>query len=84
MSVRHFTKIWDLDKEEFLFLINRAMYFKKEKKWDKNLKGKVLALIFEKASTRTRISFEVAMHKLGGTSLFFISKGLAIVQRGTY
>ncbi|MFN4196416.1 MAG: ornithine carbamoyltransferase [Caldimicrobium sp.] len=70
MKVRHFTKLWDLTKEEAITLIERALQFKRKKNWEKSLQGKILALIFEKPSTRTRVSFEVAMSKLGGHSLF--------------
>lgn len=78
MTVRHFTKIWDLTKEEALILIEKALKFKRDKKWQKTLQGKVLALIFEKASTRTRVSFEVAMQKLGGASLFLSRQDLQL------
>ncbi|MFN4131940.1 MAG: ornithine carbamoyltransferase [Caldimicrobium sp.] len=80
MGTRHFTKIWDLTKEEVFYLIERALKFKKEKNWEKTLEGKILALIFEKASTRTRISFEVAMRKLGGSSLFLSHQDLQLAR----
>ncbi len=80
MAIRHFTKMWDLTKEEALSLINRALTFKREKKWDRCLENKILALIFEKASTRTRVSFEVAMRKLGGSSLFLSRQDLQLAR----
>ncbi|MFN3505673.1 MAG: ornithine carbamoyltransferase, partial [Caldimicrobium sp.] len=78
MEVRHFTKLWDLNKEEAISLIKKALQFKREKKWEKSLQDKILALIFEKPSTRTRVSFEVAMCKLGGHSLFLSRQDLQI------
>ncbi len=65
---RHFLTLKDFTKEEILYLIDLAEDFKKKKKAgipvDKH-KGKNIALIFEKTSTRTRCSFEVAAHDLG-------------------
>ncbi len=78
MKNKHFLKIWDFSKKEVEKLIERALKFKKEKKWERSLKGDILALIFEKASTRTRISFESAMSKLGGVALFLSAKDLQL------
>jgi ornithine carbamoyltransferase len=68
---RHFISLLDLSSDEFRYLINRAIALKNNR--DPNyqpLKGKVLAMIFEKSSTRTRISFEVGMSHFGGSALF--------------
>lgn len=68
---RHFISLLDLTSDEFRFLIKRAMHLKENR--DPNyqpLKGKVLAMIFEKSSTRTRISFEAGMSHFGGNALF--------------
>jgi ornithine carbamoyltransferase len=65
--------ILDLSLEEILSLIDLALFFKrnrKNKKGDMPLKGKIIALIFEKPSTRTRLSFEAAMYQLGGQTVF--------------
>ncbi|NOT84705.1 MAG: ornithine carbamoyltransferase [Methylococcaceae bacterium] len=68
---RHFITLLDLSSDEFRTLIKRAMQLKTERNVDyQPLKGKVLAMIFEKSSTRTRISFEVAMAHFGGSALF--------------
>lgn len=69
---RDFTKLLDISKEEGMSLIERARYLKniREKGVDhKPLKGKNIAMIFEKASTRTRVSFEVGIHDLGGNAV---------------
>lgn len=59
-----------LDAREVLHdLLNEALYMKKNGA-DEVLTGKILAMIFEKSSTRTRVSFEVGMRKLGGYALF--------------
>ncbi len=58
----------DLTTEEVLHILDLANNFKK-KKLELNLKDKVLGLIFDKSSTRTRISFQVAMSRLGGTTI---------------
>lgn len=63
--------ISDLSKEEIIALINRAIEIKsKGRNIKRSLEGYTLGLIFEKASTRTRVSFEVAMFRLGGQTIF--------------
>lgn len=67
--VRHFLSLLDWHKEELETLLTRSQTLKQEVKAGRSpavLSGKVLALLFEKGSTRTRVSFEVAMVKLGG------------------
>jgi len=69
---RDFTKLLDLNTDEVLYLIERAGVLKKLKKEGiehKPLKDKGLAMIFEKASTRTRVSFEVGIRDLGGYAI---------------
>ncbi|MGR9035076.1 MAG: ornithine carbamoyltransferase [Gammaproteobacteria bacterium] len=71
MEPRHFVSLLDLTGEEIRRIINRAAELKKTR--DPNyqpLKGRVLAMIFEKSSTRTRVSFEAGMSHFGGTSIF--------------
>jgi len=71
MKPRHFISLLDLTGDEFRGLINRAAALKNHR--DPNyqpLKGQVLAMIFEKSSTRTRISFEAGMSHFGGSALF--------------
>jgi ornithine carbamoyltransferase len=70
-STRHFLSLLDLTSQELKTLINRAILLKNHREPDyQPLKGKVLAMIFEKSSTRTRISFETGMVHFGGSALF--------------
>jgi ornithine carbamoyltransferase len=71
--MRHFLTLKDLSADELEALINRASELKKmQHKGEiyQPLKNKVLAMIFEKSSTRTRVSFESAMIQFGGGSIF--------------
>jgi ornithine carbamoyltransferase len=71
MHSKHFINLCDLTSTEFRDLIARGLAFKQcPFPEPQPLKNKVLAMIFEKSSTRTRISFEVGMAHLGGTTLF--------------
>ncbi len=73
---RDFTKFLDVSKEECRYLLDRARFLKdmrKEGKEYKPLKDKTLAMIFEKSSTRTRVSFEIGMWELGGYAMFLSS-----------
>jgi len=71
MNPRHFISLHDLTSDEFRSLISRAITLKNNRDPDyQPLKGQVLAMIFEKSSTRTRISFEAGMSHFGGSALF--------------
>lgn len=68
---RHFISLLDLSSDEFRALISRAIDLKNNRNPDfQPLKGQVLAMVFEKSSTRTRISFEAGMTHFGGSALF--------------
>ena len=74
-------KMEDLSKDDILEILNLADQLKYEQKHGidhPHLKGKSLGMIFEKASTRTRVSFEVGMSQLGGNPLFLSSNDLQI------
>jgi len=71
--VRHFLTLNDLSKEELNQIINRAQELKAMHKAGtiyEPLKNKVLGMVFEKSSTRTRVSFEAGMIQLGGQAIF--------------
>jgi len=72
-SVRHFLTLTDLSSNEFKTLINRAIELKAKQRNAEifePLRNKVLAMIFEKSSTRTRVSFEAGMAQFGGHAIF--------------
>ncbi|MDF2725730.1 MAG: ornithine carbamoyltransferase [Paenibacillus sp.] len=78
---RDFLGLVDYTPEEIRYLINLAIDIKKKQKSGEvyhPLKGKTLGLIFEKSSTRTRVSFEVGMYQLGGYALFLSKNDLQL------
>lgn len=79
--MRHLLKLSDLSREDILSILNLADQLKFERingVQKDYLKGKKLGLIFQKASTRTRVSFEVGIYELGGYGLFLSSNDLQI------
>jgi ornithine carbamoyltransferase len=78
MSLRHFIAISDYDREEILEYLSLAQRLKRGEIGGSPLTGKSLAMIFRKASTRTRVSFEVGMTQLGGHALFLASSASQI------
>lgn len=79
--VRHFLSLRDLDRAELEQIIRRAIELKTEVRQgqlNQTLPGRVLAMIFEKSSTRTRVSFETAMAQLGGHAVYLSPTGSQI------
>lgn len=79
--MKHLLKLQDLNKSEILDLLNLADQLKYETKHGIEhhlLKGKTLGMIFQKSSTRTRVSFETGMYQLGGQALFLSNRDLQI------
>jgi ornithine carbamoyltransferase len=79
--MKHLLKMLDLTSEEIIGILNLADQLKYEQKHGIEhhlLAGKTLGMIFEKASTRTRVSFEVGMYQLGGLPIFLSSNDLQI------
>ena len=79
--IKHLLKLADLTPEQILDILNLADQLKYERKHGiphPLLAGKTLGMIFQKSSTRTRVSFEVGMSQLGGNALFLSSRDLQI------
>ena len=79
---KDFLTLLDQSEEQIHELLNLADQLKYEQKnglpHKRNLNGKTLGMIFTKASTRTRVSFEVGMYQLGGNALFLSGNDLQI------
>jgi ornithine carbamoyltransferase len=77
--MRHFLTLKDFTKEEILEIIDIALEIKKNLKnkvYNKELDMQTLGMIFEKSSTRTRVSFETGMYQLGGHALFLSNRDI--------
>jgi len=75
--MRHFLSLQDIDTNSAAYLMRRSAQLKEKLRQGEThhaLAGKMLALIFDKASTRTRVSFETGMYQLGGHTLFLDAK----------
>ena len=71
MQPRHFLSLLDINSDEFRGLLHRATELKKHRDPEyQPLKGQILGMIFEKSSTRTRVSFEAGMAHFGGNAIF--------------
>lgn len=79
MAVKHFLSITDLTKKELQDILYLAKRIKSNpKKFRNSLGGKALGLLFNKPSTRTRVSFEAGMYQLGGNTIFLTEKEIQI------
>ena len=84
MNKRHFRSLIDINTNEFLQMIQKSIEFKRLDNLNKIPRmfvNKTLAMIFKKNSTRTRVSFETAMYKLGGHAIF-LSEETSQLKRG--
>ena len=77
---RNFLSNFDINKEELIYLLDLSEKLKK-KQLSINFKDKVLGLIFDKSSTRTRVSFQVAMSRIGGNTID-LNPGTSQIGRG--
>lgn len=75
---RHFLAIPDFERDELYDLLAIARRMKMGEYREQPLRGKTLAMIFEKSSTRTRVSFEVGTYQLGGHALFLSSRDIQL------
>ena len=86
MTIRHFLDIWPLESADLRAILDQAHAMKKARAgWPKGkvdpgapLDGHTLAMIFEKSSTRTRVSFDMAMRQLGGSSITATSNDMQL------
>lgn len=84
--MKHFLSIKDLSRDEALFLLAEAGRLKRELRDDPTrqraaLEGQTLALVFEKPSLRTRVSFDVGMYQLGGHAVYLAPSEIGLGQR---
>ncbi|MGI2731205.1 ornithine carbamoyltransferase [Bacillus cytotoxicus] len=77
LQTKHVLTLEELTQEEIISVIKFAIYLKKNKH-EPFLKGKILGLIFDKQSTRTRVSFEAGMMQLGGHGMFLSGKDMQL------
>ena len=81
---RDFLNITDLKKEEIFYTFEKAKEYKEKRKnkipLEKIMQGKSFGLLFEKPSSRTRLSFEVGIYQLGGFPLFMSSENLQLIR----
>ena len=84
MKLRHFLEFKDFSREEHEHLFTRTKWIKAkfkayERYWP--LEDRTLAMIFEKQSTRTRLSFEAGIHQLGGVAIFLNTRDSQLGDR---
>jgi len=78
--LRHFLQIFDATRSELLEILERAASYKKDGYREKTLQGRVVALLFEKPSTRTRVSFSSAVSRLGGEIIYLPASELQLAR----
>ncbi|RJX31473.1 MAG: ornithine carbamoyltransferase [Desulfurivibrio sp.] len=79
----HLLRLWDFDRQQLYSYINRALELKREARQGvrhHQLAGKVIGMIFEKPSTRTRVSFESAMYGLGGQVIYLSGRDTQLAR----
>ena len=76
MRPKHFLNFENFSRQDLSNIIDRAIEIKSKSETSNLFDKKTLGLIFQKPSTRTRVSFEVAMNKLGGNTIFLSSSEL--------
>ena len=80
--MRHFISLKDLTSKQIFHIFELAKEIKSNpSKFSKALGGKYIGLLFEKPSLRTRVSFEVSIHKLGGNSIYLSAQEVQLGKR---
>ena len=83
IMAKHLLTLWDFSKEELQTFIDLALELKKESRAGiihQHLVGKIIGMVFEKPSTRTRVSFEAAMYGLGGQVIYLSSRDTQLAR----
>ena len=84
MSYKDLLSLKDLNKNQILDLVNLASKVKKSRgKYSQKLKGKTLLMLFAKPSLRTHLSFDIAMHQLGGHAIFYSMQDSTLGKKET-
>ncbi|MGW8321634.1 MAG: ornithine carbamoyltransferase, partial [Thermodesulfobacteriota bacterium] len=81
---KHFLTLADFDRADLRRYLDRAIKLKEDTRSGKrktSLEGKILGLVFEKASLRTRVTFEVGMRQLGGDSIYLSAQEVQLGVR---
>ena len=78
MGPKHFLNFQKISNQELVSIIDRGIELKNSSEPERTLKGKTLGLVFEQPSTRTRVSFEVGISDMGGSSLFLSGNELQL------
>lgn len=84
MKMNHFLSIADYSEAELMHILDVSIRLKKDLKSGGNkpiLQGKSMALVFQKASLRTRVSFEMGMHQLGGYAFYLSPDEIGLGKR---
>ncbi len=82
-EVRHILDVDSLHPEELRAILELAREMKRTGRWDEVLRGRLVVLVFEKPSLRTRVSFEAAVHRLGGTFSYLAGQDVGLGVRET-
>lgn len=83
LGIKNVLSLNDLSKNQILSIVNNGIKLKKERKKNTKLSGRTLGLLFQKPSTRTRVSFEVAMYDFGGNTIYLNSNDLQLSRGET-
>lgn len=82
-EIKHILSLNDLSRDQILSIVNKGIMLKKKKEKNNILSGRTLGLLFQKPSTRTRVSFEVAMYHFGGNAIYLNSNDLQLSRGET-
>ena len=81
MSTKDFLSVADVSPEELRQLVDAAIAMKRDNRWSQTLRQKILVLVFEKPSNRTRVSFDAGMNELGGHCIYLSPDEVGLGKR---